>query len=261
MKEAWKSIRNYEGYYEVSTRGRVRSLDRTISGKFYKGGLKSLYKDKNGYFYVVLTKDMISTKFAVHRLVADAFIPNPDNKREIDHKNTNRSDSRVENLRWVTHKENMNNAITRRRIYIESHKKESTEKAQQTRILNNRKTARKKVYQFSKAGELLHIYQSVSEASKATLVRAQDIASVCRGGRGRRSRGGFLWSYTPSVGKYKPYASKCKKLVQCDMNGNAIKIWDSLSDATNALGISNISRATNPNSCKPIAGGFRWKYL
>ena len=110
--EIWKEIKGYEGLYEVSSEGRVKS-----TGK--KKGIMRPGTSK-GYLKVGLTKDGIRSMFRVHRLVAEAFIPNPDNKPEVDHINGDRKDNRVENLRWMTHKENNNNPVTLERRSVVS---------------------------------------------------------------------------------------------------------------------------------------------
>ena len=103
--EIWKEIKGYEGLYEVSSEGRVRKL---IKGNYLT------FKNSNGYQRVGLCIHSKQKWFLVHRLVAQAFIPNPDNKPEVDHINCDRNDNIVENLRWVTSKENNNNPITRK---------------------------------------------------------------------------------------------------------------------------------------------------
>ena len=241
-------------------KGNVRSLDRVISGRRYKGKAKKQHIDERGYPKVSLCKDMKSIRADVHRLVADAFIQNPENKREVDHINTVRHDNRVSNLRWVTHKENVNNPITKRRVYIESHKKESLEKAQLTRIKNNRITARKKVYQFTLDGTFVKCYDSAQAAAKENNISVSCIWRVCRHKRGGQSSCGYLWSYTEQCGEYRPYASKYKKLCQYDKEWHLVKIWNSYTEATDVLGINNIARAVK-SAKKPIAGGFYWKYL
>lgn len=116
-QEIWKPIKGYEGLYEVSNLGRVKSLERFIKsgnkyglhkygGKILKAGV---YR---GYLGVSLCKNKTIKQYYVHRLVANSFIQNIENKLEVDHINTNRSDNRVENLRWVTKKENANNPIS-----------------------------------------------------------------------------------------------------------------------------------------------------
>ena len=109
-EEVWKDIKCYEGLYQVSNLGRVRSLNynRTNEIKVIKETI-----DINGYAYVDLSKRGEKKRYKVHRLVADTFISKIDSKDNIDHINTIRTDNRVENLRWCTHKENMNNKITK----------------------------------------------------------------------------------------------------------------------------------------------------
>ena len=109
-EEIWKDIKDYEGLYQVSNLGRVRSLNynRTNESKVIKETI-----DINGYAYVDLSKRGEKKRYKVHRLVADTFISKIDSKDNIDHINTIRTDNRVENLRWCTHKENMNNKITK----------------------------------------------------------------------------------------------------------------------------------------------------
>ena len=119
-EEIWVDIKGYEGFYQVSNLGRVRSLDREIiypDGHIHKckGKVLKNYIGNTGYLFVTLTINSKTKRVRVHRLVAETFIPNPDNKPEIDHINTIKTDNRVENLRWVTSKENMNNELTKDR--------------------------------------------------------------------------------------------------------------------------------------------------
>lgn len=96
MEEVWKDIAGYEGRYQVSTLGRVRN-SRT-------GTIRKLVKDGSGYLKINLTR---YDQPLVHRLIAKAFIPNPENKPEVNHKNRNKLDNRLDNLEWVTGSENM----------------------------------------------------------------------------------------------------------------------------------------------------------
>lgn len=128
--EMWKTIKDFPDY-RISTLGRVKSYKRNrING--------SILKPKNNgydYLHVDLYNNNKTKRFKIHRLVAEAFIPNPDNKPYIDHINTIRTDNCTKNLKWVTHKENCNNKLTKKNnseshkgvIFSESHKRKISE--------------------------------------------------------------------------------------------------------------------------------------
>lgn len=111
IKEIWKSIIDFEGIYEVSNLGNVRSIDRLVKNK--KGGYRkvegknlSLRKTTNGYMQVDLYKNGKQFTIKVHRLVAMAFIPNPNDLPVVNHKDTIRHNNYLDNLEWVTYSEN-----------------------------------------------------------------------------------------------------------------------------------------------------------
>lgn len=108
-KEVWKKIKGFENYY-VSSFGRIKSKQK-YHGTNYR--ILNPSKDHYGYLVLFLMKDKKRYHKKVHRLVADAFIPNPENKPQIDHINTIKNDNRVENLRWVDARGNRLNPITR----------------------------------------------------------------------------------------------------------------------------------------------------
>lgn len=101
--EEWRDIPGYEGIYQVSNLGKVRSLTRKVWNYTKPGRILKPHKKPNGYFYVGLRNGNMSEKHAyIHRIVAMVFIPNPDNLPEVNHKNFDKSDNRVENLEWTT---------------------------------------------------------------------------------------------------------------------------------------------------------------
>ncbi|WBK39941.1 HNH endonuclease [PinkBerry-associated phage LS06-2018-MD08] len=115
MKEIWKDIKGYEGYYQISNLGRVKSLERKCKTnnsyrikkeKILKGGFTT-----KRYKHVTLLKNKITKTYQIHRLVAIAFIENLLNKETVNHKNGIKDDNRVENLEWMTYSENIKHAF------------------------------------------------------------------------------------------------------------------------------------------------------
>ena len=114
MEEIWKDIEGYEGFYQVSNLGRVRSLERTIKRKSTYGGLYHIkgqilkLKQDKGYLRIGLRKNNILKYYSIHRLVAEAFIPNPNKLPCINHKDENKQNNYVNNLEWCTYQYNNN---------------------------------------------------------------------------------------------------------------------------------------------------------
>lgn len=103
MEEIWKDIEGFEGLYQVSNLGNVKSLPRNTT----KGKLLKPAKTRNGYLQVVLSKNGEAKRFYIHRLVAEAFLPNEDELPEVDHINSDKTDNRVANLQWISRVENL----------------------------------------------------------------------------------------------------------------------------------------------------------
>ena len=106
-----KHIKDFENYTVNNSGNNDKTIFNTITRKY-----KKPQQYKSGYLFVSLYQNGVNKIFLLHRLIAQAFIPNPQNKPCIDHINGDRTDNRVENLRWCSYKENMNNPITRKRI-------------------------------------------------------------------------------------------------------------------------------------------------
>ena len=168
--EHWKAIDGYEGLYEVSDIGRVKSLNYNHTGKekILKPG-KNIY----GYLHVVLCKDGQKKLSLVHRLVSEAFIPNPNNLKTVNHKDEVKTNNTVSNLEWMSMRDN-NNYGTRNKRAAES--------------------LSKQVQMFDKStGELLATFPSTHEAARVTGINQGDISSCCLGKL--KSSGGYVWRY------------------------------------------------------------------
>lgn len=103
----WKDIQGYEGIYQISSLGQIKSLDRIdCMGQHRKEKILAISLDSDGYPITILSKDKIRKTCKNHRIVAIHFIPNPEQKKEVNHKNGIKTDNRVDNLEWATAKEN-----------------------------------------------------------------------------------------------------------------------------------------------------------
>ena len=176
--EKWKRVWGYANY-EVSTLGKVRK-----NGKEVKQ-----CKHNKGYYTVDLYKDGERKRFFVHRLVAETFLPNPDNKPQVNHLNRNREDNRVENLEWVTPTENMNSPLTRK------HCKEVM-KGENTSMygkFGKEHHLSKTVIQFDLDGNMLNVWNALMDAEREVGARNGHISNCCRGKQ--QTSGGYKWQY------------------------------------------------------------------
>lgn len=198
--EEWLPVNGYEGLYEISNMGRLRSL--------YNGVVTYGEKKKDGYMVFRLYKDHHGRVFLIHVLVAMAFLPNPKNKRYVDHINCIRSDNRAANLRWVTAKENANNPITLQRYRerpITPMSQEARQKLSEQRkgkknpFFNQTHKAEfierisKPLVQLTSDGKLVRVWKSATEASRELMVCREAINRCCRGLS--KTSFGFRWVY------------------------------------------------------------------
>ncbi len=112
FEEIWKGIKDYEDLYEISNFGRIKRIQKlSTNGHIVPNKILKNVFDSRGYPYISLLKNNIRSRCAIHRAVAEAFIPNPENKPEVNHINGIKTDYRIENLEWCTHQENIQHAF------------------------------------------------------------------------------------------------------------------------------------------------------
>lgn len=190
MKEEWRTIKETNGRYSVSNLGNVKRNEHytivsptsthTNSLKmFYKERKLNPYLNKDGYYVVRLQlEDRVTRTVSVHRLVAEAFIPNPNNYPQINHIDENKVNNNTNNLEWCTAKYNANHGARKEKL---------------------RKTSGIRVAQYDLQGNLIKIWDSVSQASQSFGAKTTAcIRRVCKKESGRLTYRGYVWKYVDS---------------------------------------------------------------
>ena len=185
-REIWKYIPGYEGVYQASNKGRIKSVERIdLAGRHWKERILSTSVVK-GYVVVGLNHARENKNKFVHRLVAMAFIPNPNNLPQINHKDENPLNNCVENLEWCDYLYNRNYG----------NRNEKAAKSQSARLKGRipHPEQMKKVNKIDKeTGEILASYESASSAARMCGLRESKISLACNGKR--HTTGGFKWKY------------------------------------------------------------------
>lgn len=177
--EIWKDVPGYVGLYQISNYGRVKSVFRNeICGNMNRKRNEKILKPslRKRYYFVSLSKNGIKYNAVIHRLVAAAFIPNPENKPCIDHIDGDRANNHADNLRWVTVKENQNNPITKSKW-----------------IGRKAKPHHEKAIEQIKNGIVVNVFVSIQEAARKGNFSATAICKVCKG-KGNLHKG-YKWRY------------------------------------------------------------------
>ena len=171
--ETWLPVKGFEGLYEISDLGRVKSLPRNYGYGIIKGETILRQKKDRGYCRVALCCSGEKQFYQVHRLVAEAFIPNPDNLPVVNHMDENKANNCVGNLMWCTHRENSNWGNCRNKIS---------------------NGVSKPVQQLSKQNEPIKTWKSMSDAARETGVCLSEISKCTR--NHHLSAGGYKWRYS-----------------------------------------------------------------
>lgn len=162
--EVWKNIQGYEGFYQVSSLGRIRSLPRK---NHLTDSVISQFSKKSGYKCVSLFKNNIKTNFHVHRLVAEAFLPNPQTLSQVNHKDYMRDNNSVDNLEWISMEENIAYSYCN--------------------------VSKRPVNQYRLDGTFVKRWDCISDVSRELGMYRSDIAKCCRGVF-KQSKG-YKWRY------------------------------------------------------------------
>ena len=165
--EVWKDVAGYEGYYQVSNEGRVRSVDRYVNSRngkrLSKGKLLRPKQNVDGYLCLTLSKKNQISLVRVNRLVAEAFIDNPDELPVVNHIDRNKINNNADNLKWCT---------------VE---------------YNARYSSAKAIAQYDKQGNLIREWEAISDAHRELGINLSNIAQCCRGFRA--TAGGYVWRH------------------------------------------------------------------
>lgn len=250
MKEVWKDVIGFEEAYQVSNFGRIKRKERTDSNnRTHKERIMSPSMYSNGYMNVELRMNNKKRRTSVHRLVAEAFIDNPLNLPQINHKDENKANNHVSNLEWCTAQYNIRykDGVKRRRA---------------TAILNLNA-----VCKYSMEGEFIEKFECATDAAISVNGSCTEILSCCHHRAHSLSYKGYMWRFLSecNCNKIEPYkikkSSLCRKVGQYTLDGDSIQYFYSVQKAAESVNArpSNIRRCClgKINSCM----GFKWRFL
>lgn len=217
MEEIWKDIKGYEGLYQVSNIGRIKSLGRTvikislkgnIFTKSYPEKLLKFSKDTKGYLRTSLALNGINRTIKVHRVVAQAFIPNPNNLEQVNHKDGDKKNNNVYNLEWCNNQKNQNHSWTTGlrkkgkqhwsygkqpeglKKYLEEHKGVNHPSYGLKGIKNKNS---KKIIQYDSKNNFIKKWDSMADVHRLLGLNTGTICQCCKGKR--KTAGGYIWEY------------------------------------------------------------------
>ena len=258
MEEIWKDIIEYEGFYQISNQGNVRSVPRIIKGHKYEGKIIKQHIDiRSGLerFSVELNKNGVAKRFVVARLVATAFIRPPKENEEINHLDENPSNNAVDNLEWCTHKYNCNYG---------------------TRVQRIKEKQNMAVLQYTLSGEFIAEYTSMHIAAEAIKADAGHICDCCLGNR--KWAYGYFWRYKDEVlyeqakkhmaeviergkkGRAEKFAKLALNVIQMTIDGKIIAVHQSSKLAAQAVGSFSSSIINCCNGKITHVKGFKFVY-
>lgn len=222
----WKEIKGYEGLYEVSDTGEIRSMPR----KGTKGGLLKAHEDAKGYLVLGLTKDGKQTQKRVHRLVAEAFLPNPEEFPEVNHKDEDKFNNTVDNLEWCTSEYNLSYGTR----------------------LERATTAKQRAVRCIETGEE---FASIREAAAIKGIDSSTLSKVCQGKK--HTIAGLHWCYAEEETPTHVQTRNCRP-VRCV---ETQVVYPSAKAAGQTLNCDPSSITKVCRGKAKTCGGYHWKYV
>lgn len=238
LREQWKDIPGFEGWYQASNQGRIRSVNRLINYKkqgciyLTKGKILSPKTTKTGYLEVVLVKNGVRYNRTVHRLVAITFIDNPNDYPVINHINEIKTDNRVENLEWCTVRQNTEAYTTQRNV----------------------------VYQYDLQGNLVKVWNSITRAAESIGTDKTGIQHCCSGKL--KTFKNYIWTYCPinQIDLEERLTNRTLVQVkQLDLNGVVLHTYNSTVEAAKAVGCNPSAITMAINGLRKTIKGYQWK--
>lgn len=246
----WKDYPNNVSY-EISDEGEVR---KRTTGLILKSG-----KTRNGYLAVTLREDNGGCRRAyVHRLVAETYLPNPENKSDVNHKDGNKLNNHLDNLEWATRSENLKHAYD---MGLKENNREIARNLCLTneKILQYREQQKVRVQQLDEFNNLIAEYTSIAEAARATGIFKESIAAASLGKR--RTAGGFKWKRLNHDEQVLPPKIKERAVRQIDFDGNVVNDFPSIAEAGRKTGIDAKNIQAVCAGKRKTTGGYKWEYI